>query len=1018
MTAIKDIISKLGLSEKDGLFLMDNDRWKKETSFPNRVKRLIEQKISPTAFFCFDNKPLILFFENPTIGKQELHEAIWNFNESPIAIIIENDSIEIFNGFNFLKEEKTLKKIGGIETLNDFSYFELVTGKTWEQYSEQLNYKNRVDYFLLQNINAARTILVKDQNLDSQIANALIGKTIFVRYLIDRKVKLCFDGESKYWTNHDFCVLLDNPQKAKCFFDYLEDSEKGFNGDLFPISKDDYSQITQDNYQVLRRLLAGEDLDSQQPSLFDFYDFSIIPIEFISNVYELFIGKDNQEKEGAYYTPLFLVDYILRETVGKKLSAGNDYYCKVLDPACGSGIFLVETLRKIIEKYIDTGVNTETEEFKEKIKDLAKHNIFGVDKDLSAVQVAIFSIYLTLLDYLNPPEIETFKFPILFGSNFFEADFFDVNAAFNQHFSTLEFDYILGNPPWMRGKGEKEKPLYIEYIDNRRIHEERKGDIPSIDIGNKEIAQAFLLRSSDFSKRATKCALIVTSKTLYNLQSSKFRGYFLHVFFIERVFELAPVRREVFDKSNDKATTPACVLFFNYANGENTASNIVEHITLKPSRFFSLFKIFTINRSDFKEIQQSKLIQHDFLWKVLVYGSYLDFNFLLRLKNDYDSIQDHINSHKDEILVKQGIKRRDGDKKIDARELLGWDFLDLKKKEINQFFIASTHQKWDLDNVGYIYRENGEICKEVFSPPALLIKETVNTKLESITAISDKKLLFTDKVTSLKFRNGTNADDYYTLASLLNSTLFAYYVLNMSSTAGIMIEQQINDEEKFNFPYLSPAKLVPVAKEIERLKKIASTNVIEDNAVSTSITNCEDELNEIIFNAFELDNIEKHLILYAQDVVIPIMMRHKGFERLFLPLKYEEDLLSRYAELFIERFKPKLDSHNIKFIVEIWHTQQIIGMFFKMIPAKEYKCPITWVKKQNDAALLTFLSKIGSEKITDRLFVQKDIRGFDNNGEDFFIIKPNERRLWSEAIGYLDVNEFADAIIKTGRGNK
>ena len=106
MTAIKDIILKLGLNEKDGLFLMDNDLWKKETSFPNRVKRLIERKINPAAFFCFDNKPLILFFENPTVGKQELHEAIWNFNESPIAIIIENDNVEIFNGFNFLKEEK------------------------------------------------------------------------------------------------------------------------------------------------------------------------------------------------------------------------------------------------------------------------------------------------------------------------------------------------------------------------------------------------------------------------------------------------------------------------------------------------------------------------------------------------------------------------------------------------------------------------------------------------------------------------------------------------------------------------------------------------------------------------------------------------------------------------------------------------------------------------------------------------------------------------------------------------
>lgn len=180
------------------------------------MKRLIEYKIKPKAFFCFDNKPLLLFFENPS-NKEKLYEAIWNFNESPIAIIIENNCVEIYNGFNFLKNEKALEKLGGIDKLNNFSYFELVTGKTWEQYAEPLNYKNRVDYYLLQNIDAARKILLYEQKLDSKIANALIGKVIFVRYLIDRKVKLCFEGISKYWTNEEFCILLNDPKKLKIF---------------------------------------------------------------------------------------------------------------------------------------------------------------------------------------------------------------------------------------------------------------------------------------------------------------------------------------------------------------------------------------------------------------------------------------------------------------------------------------------------------------------------------------------------------------------------------------------------------------------------------------------------------------------------------------------------------------------------------------------------------------------------------------------------------------------------------
>ena len=114
MTGLNNLFVTLGLDRSNGLFITQEGLWKNETGFPNRVKRLIERKIRPDAFFCFDNKPLILFFENP-INKDELHKAIWNFNECPIVIITNGHSIEIFNGFNYLKEKASLQKIGGSE---------------------------------------------------------------------------------------------------------------------------------------------------------------------------------------------------------------------------------------------------------------------------------------------------------------------------------------------------------------------------------------------------------------------------------------------------------------------------------------------------------------------------------------------------------------------------------------------------------------------------------------------------------------------------------------------------------------------------------------------------------------------------------------------------------------------------------------------------------------------------------------------------------------------------------------
>lgn len=1012
---LQHLFSSLEIDERDSLIKLSNKNWKDEVNFPSRVIRLLENaaKWSPKAIFYFDNKPLVLFFENP--GKhEELHKVIWNFNETPIVIILENERVTVYNGFAIDNNTRLLKKLGGEKILDDFKYFELVTGKTFEKYNKNFNYQNRVDYHLLKNIEATQIELLKNYNCNRKIANALLGKIIFIRYLIDRKVKLNFDGKSRTWTNSEFCDLLKNREQVFRFFKYLGNKDKGFNGNLFPINREEFDAIPDEAFELIKRLLEGEEIRTGQNSLFQLYDFSVLPIEFISNVYERFIGKENQAKAGAYYTPTFLVDYIVSQTVTKNLNTNNSTVsCKVLDPACGSGIFLVETLRKIIEKHIVIhGIPEDKRIFKETIKQLVRENIFGIDKDESALQVAIFSAYLTLLDYQEPPEIETFQFPPLLNTNFFVADFFDTDANYNEVFKNIEFDFILGNPPWFRGKGEKEAPLYVTYIKNRAKEEKSKKHLPC-KMGGKEIAQAFLIRSSDFSSTNTANALIVTSKTLYNLNSTDFRKYYLHNFKVERVFELAPVRREVFEKSNKKAIAPACVLFFKYDKTHNTDNNIIEHITLKPSRFFSLFKIFTINRADYKQIQQRKLKDYDWLWKVLVYGSYLDFNFINRLKKDFSTIDNALSSYG--VIRKQGIKRVDGDKKIDVTELKGWDFLDLTK-EIKQNYISKEHAKWELEDVGYIYIENDKICKEIFTPPMLLIKETVNTRLESVSAVSSQRLLFTDKITSLKFRTKDYIEIYHLLSALLNSSLFAYYVMNTSSTAGIMIEQQINDEERFSFPYVYSNDLIQNVVELGELLDSFYSNTFSGQVIAANISKKKEQLNDLIFDALALTEEEKTLFRYTIDVTIPIQMRHKGYKKNFTAINIDDKVLKDYAQLYIDRFTPSLSRNGKKFMVEIWHTHQVIGMLFKVFDEEKYEKDIIIENRQNESAIIKFFTKLGIQKITEQLFVQKDLRGFDK--DLFYIFKPNEKRLWHKAIGYLDVNEFADAILKAGRDIK
>ena len=161
----------------------------------------------------------------------------------------------------------------------------------------------------------------------------------------------------------------------------------------------------------------------------------------------------------------------------------------------------------------------------------------------------------------------------------------------------MEFDFIIGNPPWKRGSTKEIQP-YERYIKIRRLNE-RNDKVP-LRISNKEIAQAFLIRTSDFATASTEIALIVTSKVLYNLNATLFRKYFLTNFFIENVFELSAVRREIFNKSNDPSIAPPVILFFLFAFGKHTENNYLNYKSLKPNKFFSLFNIFIIQRYDFK----------------------------------------------------------------------------------------------------------------------------------------------------------------------------------------------------------------------------------------------------------------------------------------------------------------------------------------------------------------------------------------------------------------------------------
>ncbi len=972
MTTIDSILNEIGISNNNENYhtLCDNS-WK--SKIPIRFyKGLIE--IKPHSFILLENKIITLFFtfsQNDKTNLSDLFKKIWNLGGTPAVFIISDTTVDIYNGFSFDTKTSCFDKykIGNTELSlknlgNNFSIWDLITGKSFEDVKPP---KAQIDEKLLENLENTKNILEKNGLADIYTQN-LIGRLLFSRYLLDRGVKI----DPKYFKDkQSFLELIKNKNLLYKYFNYLK---KTFNGDLFPVNDEEIEQVQESHLYYLYELFSSSDITEGtiQKSLFDMYDFNIIPIELISEVYERFIGKKKQKKNAAYYTPAFLVDYILEKTVKTHLLENKN--CKVFDPSCGSGIFLVESLRAIIEK----NLNKNGSITKEKLTDLLLANIYGVDIDESAVNLTVFSLCLTLLDYINPKDITTYKFPNLLNKNLFVSDFFNIEDIFNK--ITKNLDFIIGNPPWGSDKGNKNQ--HIDYF--------QKINLP---ISDKQIAQTFVLRTKDFSDKKTKCAFVLPSKPiLYNHNAQEFRKCFLKQFNVKEILELSPVRHQLFAG----AVAPTSIIFFDYSHKKNTEKNTVLHTSIKPNIFLEYLKLIVIEKNDIKQIKQEFFLKYDYLWKIMLYGNILDFHLIKRLKDQYDCLNNVIK--KNDFSYSLGFQV--GGKSNPASHLLGKSFIDTKNNALSKFNINDNAcKKWSIDEV---HRPR---TKEVYQPPYVLIKRAFDKRSFSLHAVySEKEYVFSNLITAVK---GNDKRLLKSIVGLINSKTYSYMLLLQGTSAGIEREESYN-EERFQFPFVSNANIPKKVDKIQNLYHKLNSVLMYNSDLEMQINSEEAKLNEMILDTFELSNIEKLLIDYAIHITIPQINNQKE------PIaKTSEQQLKKYAKVFYSHFGKRWNDNPNFFEIDIYYNDFIIGMNFKVTNIKP-KSKIKLYKNKSYDELFR-LMQFGEEKITDVFFKQRDIRGF--NKASFYVVKPNQYKNWHPAVAHGDLSEFIEAMLKAERSN-
>ncbi len=254
------------------------------------------------------------------------------------------------------------------------------------------------------------------------------------------------------------------------------------------------------------------------------YNFRDMPADVLGTVYENYLNyklsqskkginvkKDvkKRKEQGIYYTPPFVVDYIVKNALKPVLdnchSLADLKKIKVLDPACGSGSFLIKALEAIAEKYREFGSSNEHIK-----REILLENIFGVDLDKQAIEIARLNLLINSLDEkaLLPRLDNNIK-----NGNSLISEKFNWQEEFPEIFAQGGFDVIIGNPP------------YIKEFVNKSAFDDLHGS-PYYQ-GKMDIWTMFACISVDLMKDGGVMSFIAPNNWVTNAGASIMRDKFL-----------------------------------------------------------------------------------------------------------------------------------------------------------------------------------------------------------------------------------------------------------------------------------------------------------------------------------------------------------------------------------------------------------------------------------------------------------------------------------------------------------
>ena len=786
------------------------------------VLRYAFDRLELNGVLCSKNAPLIYFKAVDQIKPDEvlnLHRAFWNHGGAPILAVVSQDHVHIYSGMSrpvsgdriqgdppFLVD--TLDRV--TQGLREF-VVSVESGEYFRCHAHSFDPAHRVDRDLLTNLRKARDLLdeASKRSASSRVLNALLCRVVFTCYLFDRGVIVPKYLEDLGIPNAEHLrdVLQMHPTRvAKAsLYKLFEELGRDFNGDLFSddlISES--NKITNKHIEILRDFFHGTDLKSGQQAFWP-YDFSHIPIETISAIYEHFLGEDEQN-DGAFYTPRFLVELLLDGALDRFSTLLGK---KFLDPACGSGIFLVGLFNRIAEEWKQANPTARYDRRAKELLLLIQQCLFGIDKNPIACRITAFSLNLAYLNQLTPSDIRRLQrkrgaLPRLVLDPNSEDDAAERDASqrnihcadfFREHWQfPVSADLVLGNPPW--GSIARDGTPASEWCFKN------KKPLP-----DKQIAVAFIWKAARHTSVHGRVCFVLPHGTLVNHGSKalEFQRAWVRQHKIYRVLNLADLRKFLFRD----AIHPAIVVEFNNAEG-NPQDGQIDYWTPKSDWMISQAEIINITPMDRKKVSVALLLDDlagpdaPQIWTQLYWASRRDLRLIDKLLI-YPRLRDHVRQSSEKDNGKPWV-RAEGFQPVSMNDDLSRSkritlpsrrFIQATNKDINLFVLPTDCEL--LDSNVLTVRGRSNTNTDIYRAPHVLI-----TKGFKRIAYADFDVSFRH---ALRGIHGPKKDRNLLLflTAYLRSDLAQYFAFHTSANRS-MFHEEVHVKELLRLPFPMPSQ--------------------------------------------------------------------------------------------------------------------------------------------------------------------------------------------------------------------